>query len=52
MHIIFGMQWREASKVCIKSQRNDCVVLLFDAMNVIENPLVLGSIWTQAAWRI
>lgn len=52
MHIIFGMQWREASKVGIKNQGNDCVVLLFNAMNVVENPLVLDSIRTQAARRI
>jgi hypothetical protein len=52
MYIIFGMQWREASKVCIKDQGNDCVVLLFNATDIVENPLVLDSIWAQAARRI
>ena len=52
MYIIFGMQGREAPKVCIKNQGNDFVVLLFNATNIVENPFVSDSIWKQAARRV
>ena len=52
MYVIFGMQGREAPKVCIKNQGNDFVVLLFNATNIVENPFVSDSIWKQAARRV